>query len=270
MTRDTDPANMVMFGKSFSREEDCVRERKAFQLAGPHVVPTLGPLVETVRPGERILTMTKLRSLDEGDFSEWDVELWSELGDLLRRLHEVSVKSVGPICNCVSLSWCEYLKEYFLVRSEAIGKFSTVLNKFVKEANLEVLDTLSGLPEPSQFTLVHRDIRPANLGRCPLDGSLRLFDFEHCWGGDGLYDLAVVWMDAKFHNKGQSIARSRDAFLEAYDLGIPRRVFTEHVEPIYALLRSIGAVHWGTINQDNDIFRIGIEGIENWKSRLEK
>jgi Ser/Thr protein kinase RdoA (MazF antagonist) len=259
---------VCLFGKTFTRLDDLQKEQLAFRLAGPAIAPRPGPVVLTARPSEYIFTMQKLDRLKGGDSWDWKASSWSELGALLRRLHSVPVAGVGPLMSDIELPWHTFLHRYVTARCAAIELWSSDFVALAREGTSHVVAALPNLPQPDITTLVHRDIRPTNLGLCPESGGLRLFDFEHCWGGDGLYDIATLWMDAGLWRPEADAIQARQQFLAAYDPAFPQQAFDTVIGPTYALIRSIGAIAWGARNRDACVLNLGLEGVETWKKRL--
>ncbi|MBC9718000.1 aminoglycoside phosphotransferase family protein [Streptomyces sp. TRM66268-LWL] len=231
-----------MLIKQYAREERFTSEVRALLILGPH---GLSPQAKAVCAEHRTLLMTRTegRPLREVLLGGRDDErIAAQLGQIVRRLHQVPAPCTGPLGAPSPLPWTEFLTAHLQMRITTLPVSPRDADRLWEWLEKR-LARLLPLDNPR---MLHHDLKPANLLRMP-GGSLRLCDFDQARGGDPLSDLGKLWWRT-FATQHTGPWR---AFSRAYGLE------PEAEEPIlfYLVVHCVGALAYWHDNARPSYFR---------------
>lgn len=259
--------------KHFTNQQTWRTECLILRQVGESVAPRVHNAFQDTRSGEYVLALEFLEPVLPTTFNHWPHQQCIELGKLLRRLHNCPANMIGPHSATQSpigngSDWASFLRQYVKCRVEFLSLHDqSVLNGF-RTTIARLFSSLTKVTEPPRASIIHRDVRPQNLGRSRRDGQLRIFDFEHVWGGDGIFDLAMIWMEHTRERQAEGNNEFLECLWSAYDSPITRGYFDEVALPIYATIRSLGAIAFGYREHGAEFVQMGIKGVEEWGPNL--
>ncbi|PYE86678.1 aminoglycoside phosphotransferase family protein [Phyllobacterium leguminum] len=247
--------------KIYHNAKTWTTEVRALEILGGNGVPVLE---EKSGADERTLwiAMSYLPHSPWGPPCNIPSDVFIDFGRHLRKIHDHQNHKFGSISEdgAQYLHWEQYLEESFFNYYLYISQRNVLSLEELRLIMVFYEDMVRTVAHISRASLIHRDLRPANIALSARDSwaYIGLFDFEHAIFGDPLFDI-VRLLDDTISGKQDW----EEAFWTGYGTDEAGRLIFHQRHQFYAFLRHLGALRFALENNDIPFARASKASLNN-------